>query len=1094
MPAPSLTRLVAVPLAFALATPALLPASATPAAGTVASPAQLQTYERTRPVAPGVTAGSLETFDERGWQQGNTLSVDLTKGARIDYLSPGQVTATKPLDQQANEAGAVAAVNADFFDINNSGAPLGPAVADGQLVKSQSEDPYRAVAFDPQGVGRILEVLFDGTAGPYRLNRLNSPVIRKDEIGAFTTLWGSYSRAHAVAGAAKVTEVVVAGDTVTAVAAAAGAGDIPAGTTILVGREAGADELGRLKVGDRVPVAFAPRASDGSVVRTAVGAHALLVKEGKPQPADDTAYAGRTGLGFSADGKKMVIVSIDSNRLTHSRGATLAEMGRILAARGAYVGVELDGGGSTTLVSRRPGGTKVQVDNVPGDGSVRPVPNGLAVMAPKGSGRVRGLWVETAADGRTAPGDAPVPGGRPDRVFAGTTRTLTATAYDEMYGAVRQTPRIHWSASHGIVRDGVFRALTPGRATVRATTSGGRGSTELEVLGPVQRVTPTSATLNLTTTGSFGLVGFDAHGNSAPVEPADVRLSYDQTLFQVVPTRDGRFELTPKQESGAGVITARIGALETSVAVSVGVEKRILDTFDQAEQWTAGSARAAVSVRKVAEGENGPGLKLSYDFSQSTLTRNAIAISPRPLGGTGQSRAFGVSIHGHGKGEWTALQVVDATGRSTTLYGPYITWNGWQTVELPVPEGLPQPVSLRRVYTLETKAAAQYTGEVVIDNAYVKSAPTVTAPAAPPVRDGLVQTARAVDGRDWRFAVMSDAQFVARDPNSALVQAARRTLREIKAAEPDFFVIAGDFVDEATEADFQLAQRILDEEIGTSVPYYYVPGNHEVMGSAIGNFTKYFGAPHRVFDHQGTRFVTLNTSNGTLRSSGFDQVALLRSALDQAATDRAISSVVLIEHHPPRDPTPAKNSQLADRHEAALVERWLAEFQHETGKGAAFIGGHVGTFHASRVNGVPYLVNGNSGKAPATGADNGGFTGWTLLGVDKVSAGEQAQARWLPHRGGPNWLSAQIRPHVDELTLSAPATLRRGATAQVSAVLTQNGRSVPVAYPVSADWSTSHNVRYDAARGTITATGTGPATLTVKVNGVTETVTLQLTR
>ncbi|WP_083751191.1 phosphodiester glycosidase family protein [Kribbella sp. ALI-6-A] len=1091
---PALSRLVAIPLALALATPALLPASAAPAAGPVAAPTQLQTYERTRPVAPGVTAGSLETFDDRGWQQGNTLSVDLTKGARIDYLSSGKVSATKPIDQQANEAGAVAAVNGDFFDINNSGAPLGPAVANGQLVKSQSEDPYTAVAFDPQGVGRVLEVLFEGTAGPYQLDRLNSPVLRKDEIGAFTSLWGSYSRAHAVAGATKVAEVAVTGDTVTAVGTTAGTGDIPAGTTILLGREAGADELGQLKVGDRVPVSFTPRASDGSTVRTAVGVHALLVKDGKPQPVDDVTYAGRTGLGFSADGTKMIVVSIDSNRLTHSRGATLTEMGKILAARGAYVGVELDGGGSTTMVSRRPGTTKVQVDNVPGDGVVRPVPNGLAVMAPKGSGKVHGLWVETAADGRTAPGDAPVPSGRPDRVFAGTTRTLTATPYDEVYGAVKQTPRINWSASHGSIRDGVFRASTPGRVTVRATTSGGRGSTDLEVLGPVRRVAPTSATLNITTTGTFGLVGFDAYGNSAPIEPADVRLSYDQSLLQVEPTADGRFELTPRKESGAAVITARIGGLETSVGVSIGVEKRVLDTFDTAEQWRAGSARAAVSVSKVAEGENGSGLKLSYDFSQSALTRNAIAIAPQPLGGTEQARAFGVSVFGHGKGEWTAFGVVDATGRSSTIYGPYVTWNGWQNVELAVPEGLAQPVRLTRIYTLETKAAAQYAGEVVLDNVYVKAAPQVTAPAAPPVRDGLVQTARSVDGRDWRFAVMSDAQFVARDPNSPLVQAARRTLREIKAAEPDFFVIAGDFVDEATEADFQLAKRILNEEIGTSVPYYYVPGNHEVMGSAIGNFTKYFGAPQRVFDHQGTRFVTLNTASGTLRGGGFDQVAMLRTALDEAAKDRRIGSVVLIEHHPPRDPTPAKNSQLGDRHEAALIERWLAGFQHDTGKGAAFIGGHVGTFHASRVDGVPYLVNGNSGKAPATGADNGGFTGWSLLGVDQVSAGEQAQARWRPDRGGPNWLSAQIRPHVDELTVSAPATLRRGATAKVSATLTQSGRTVPVAYPVSADWSTSHNLRYDAATGTLTAIGTGPATLSVKVNGTVKTVTVQLTR
>ncbi len=543
--------------------------------------------------------------------------------------------------------------------------------------------------------------------------------------------------------------------------------------------------------------------------------------------------------------------------------------------------------------------------------------------------------------------------------------------------------------------------------------------------------------------------------------------------------------MTARTGSGAGLVTAEVGGLTTAIGVSIGVVKKPLAAFDDADQWTVGTARATATVSKVPDGEDGAALKLAYDFSQSTLTRNAYAIPPKPLGDPGQARSFGVSMYGHGKGEWTAFGLYDATGKFTAVYGPYVTWNGWRNVELEVPPGLPQPVTLGRIYTLETKASAQYSGEVLIDNLYVNAAPAVEVPPAPPVRAPIIQTQADVDGRDWRFAVMSDAQFVAREPDSPLVKAARRTLREIKAARPDFFVIAGDFVDEATEADFQLAKRILDEEIGSSVPYYYVPGNHEVMGSEITNFEKYFGAPHRTFDHQGTRFVTLNTSGGTLRSGGFDQLQLLRSSLDSAARDRSISSVVVIEHHPPRDPTPARNSQLTDRHEAALLEDWLGSFQRDTGKGAAFIGGHVGTFHAALVDNVPYVINGNSGKAPATAPADGGFTGWTLLGVDPVSRTEQARARRFPYLGGPDWVSAQLRPHVDELTLTAPATLAVGATAKVEAALVQGERTVPVGYPISADWTTSANLEFDPATGMIKALKAGPGTVSVTVNGVT---------
>ncbi len=256
---------------------------------------------------------------------------------------------------------------------------------------------------------------------------------------------------------------------------------------------------------------------------------------------------------------------------------------------------------------------------------------------------------------------------------------------------------------------------------------------------------------------------------------------------------------------------------------------------------------------------------------------------------------------------------------------------------------------------------------------------------------------------------MSDAQFVAREPDSPLVQAARRTLREIKAARPDFFVIAGDFVDEATEADFQLAKRILDEEIGSSVPYYYVPGNHEMMGAAITNFEKYFGATNRIFDHKGTRFVTLNiVRRAPCAAAASTRLAMLRSALDSAARDRTVSSVVVIEHHPPRDPTPAKNSQLADRHEAALVEDWLGLLPalHRQGRRVRRRArGHVPRF-AGGQRAVPDQRQLRQGAGDRT-------SGGRLHRLDAVrrrsGVGGRSRlgAKRFPFQGGPDWLSAQ---------------------------------------------------------------------------------------
>ena len=1094
---------VAVLLAVPTAVPTVARAEPAPQAASVQS---IDTDRRDRPVAPGVTLSSFDRVDPRGWLRADALTADLTGGVRVDYLSPGAVSAVEPLSAQANRRRAVAAVNGDFFDINNSGAPRGVGIGDGQVIKSPSADWHRAVGIDAAGIGRVVDVFFEGSVttpgGPLALTQLNSAAIPADGIGAFTHLWGTYSRDRAVQGAAGVREVIVAGGRVTAVADGAGAGAIGTDGFVLVGREKGADALRALAVGDAVAIDYRARAGDDSKLRAAIGGNARLLVDGQlsPEAADDVTAHPRTAVGFSADGRKMYLLTVDG-RQTDSRGATMRELALLMKELGAVHALNLDGGGSSTMLAREPGSATVQVENGPSDGGERLVPNGLGIFAPAGSGRLTGFWVETAADPASAPGAAPVRGGRPERVFPGLTRTLTARGHDETYGPAAGDPAWRVDApARGFVQPGggrtaTFRALLPGTVTVTAARGAAKGRIGLTVLGPLERIEATTDRLTIADPqqpGRFGVVGYDRGANTAPIEPGDLRLEYDRNLLDITPAGDGGFSVTAKQPTGSALVTVRVGNASTVVPVSVGLESRTFADFDDGAAWKFGTARAAGAVTPVAEGHTGAGLKLSYDFTLSTGTRTAYAYPPQPIAIEGQPLALGAWVYGHGKGEWTAFTVTDANNQTYSLYGPYITWTGWQYLEIAVPPTVAYPIKVNRFYTIETAAARQYTGEVLIDDFVAKVAPSVTAPVRAAPRAPFVVTDGTVGDAPWRYAVMSDAQFVAASPDSPLVAAARRTLREIKAARPDFLVINGDFVDTAYPADMTLARRILTEELGDDLPWYYVPGNHEIMGPGdTRNFSAEFGATYRSFDHKGVRFVLLNSATGTLRGGGFDQLALLRERLDEARANPAVSGVVVMQHHPPRDPTPAKGSQLGDRKEAALVEQWLAEFQRGTGKGAAFVGAHVGTFHASQVDGVPYLINGNSGKAPSTPAAEGGFTGWTMVGVDP---------------GRPRWFRAEVRPHVDGLTLTAPAEAVVGAPIALRATVTQGAREFPVGYPVSYDWSASpsvhiggwagirpwHVARLDPDTGELTALRPGTVTVRIAVNGAEATATVTL--
>jgi hypothetical protein len=147
-------------------------------------------------------------------------------------------------------------------------------------------------------------------------------------------------------------------------------------------------------------------------------------------------------------------------------------------------------------------------------------------------------------------------------------------------------------------------------------------------------------------------------------------------------------------------------------------------------------------------------------------------------------------------------------------------------------------------------------------------------------------------------------------------------------------------------------------------------------------------------------------------------------------------------------------------------------------KPTAFIGGHVGGFFASTVDGVPHVVNGNSGKAPA---EAGGFTGWTLVGVTE------------------NGIRAEIRPHVDALQVRAPGGLRAGTRETVAATLKQGSRTLPVKYPMAVVWEGSpglhvgdaagvrpwHVAWLDPGSGVLTAIRPGQVKISATVNGVT---------
>lgn len=88
----------------------------------------------------------------------------------------------------------------------------------------------------------------------------------------------------------------------------------------------------------------------------------------------------RSAAGISRDGRYLILMTIDGRQQGYSEGATKAELAEWLKRLGAWDALNLDGGGSTTLVIEGPDGKPV-VLNRPSGRVQRRVANHLGVFA-----------------------------------------------------------------------------------------------------------------------------------------------------------------------------------------------------------------------------------------------------------------------------------------------------------------------------------------------------------------------------------------------------------------------------------------------------------------------------------------------------------------------------------------------------------------------------------------------------------------------------------------------------------------------------------------------------------------------------------------
>jgi hypothetical protein len=225
-------------------------------------------------------------------------------------------------------------------------------------------------------------------------------------------------------------------------------------------------------------------------IQDAIGGFgATLIRNGqivvKKSANHTSSRASRTAVGITAEGKVIMMV-LDGRQEPFSTGGSMEEIAQIMLDAGCVNAVNLDGGGSSTYLSKPAGSDKLQLVSRPSDGYARSVATSLVAVSTAKSSK--------EFDHANITSDF-------DYLTVGTQLKLTATGVSNTGNAAAIPAGAVWQVSDANVgsvsEDGIFTALDNGEVEISLMANGvAVGSKKLYVVLP-DMVAFTKDTMNI---------------------------------------------------------------------------------------------------------------------------------------------------------------------------------------------------------------------------------------------------------------------------------------------------------------------------------------------------------------------------------------------------------------------------------------------------------------------------------------------------------------------------------------------------------------------------------------------------------------------
>lgn len=682
-------------------------------------------------ISSGTTLKNYNLFTDAGWLNIDILEVDLTdKYTNIGLLTSSEGAGKlKNVLSMAQEANAIAAINGDFFAGSaGKGHSIGLSINNSNIISSAANDNLTKDTFSTFLLNEDNDVFFEyltnkilltsqKTNQSIEIQNINKYADDYSIPTIFTSDWGKYSIGSS--DTLVLTEMVVENNKVTEIRYNEPAVQIPENGFVVAVLGEKADFINdNFKVNTKVKleISFSPNIED---IEFAISGGAKLIDEGKiPETFshDITGRNPRTALGVDETNETLYLVTVDG-RQASSIGMTQKELAEFLKSIGIYTAINLDGGGSTTMVAQNLGDFSLSTVNTPSGGSLRSVMNAIGVFssAPN-SKKLYGLKIII----------------EDTNIFRGEEREIKVIGYNKYYNPVEvDFDDIKWNYD-GVnlkIEDGKVSGNTVGASVLTASIGKVKTEIEINILSDANEllITPKTSSISPNEKVNYTIQAKNRNGYYAKTDLNTISTKivefYSDGIKQDFIPEDAKVEnfIFTAKTPGDYMIAFSKDSITSYALVSVNTPKPITlddfesETFKFDEYPDEVKGNATLSTEQVYSGKTS--VKLEYDFKQDIQIRGAYIELANPL--TIPSEAISLSFWVYNdsyKDEKLKIKLKDSNGNvKLIVLEENLSHEGWKEINYDLSD-ISLPATISDIYLAQDNLSIKNSGYIYVDN------------------------------------------------------------------------------------------------------------------------------------------------------------------------------------------------------------------------------------------------------------------------------------------------------------------------------------------------------------------------------------------